>query len=222
MSIQIMNQVWRFSRSTGRARLVLLAIADHQGELGAWPSIATLAEMTNSSERSIKRDIQELVALGELKVELQSAPTRGQYKTNLYWVTIPGVTNQDSGVTDSLSGVTDRAIRGDTVGTQNLNLTLKETLTRNRATQLPADWYPDTDLLEMFKDKWPNLVYDQDYHIEQFRLYWLASGKTMKSWDLTFQKWMNTEQQRAAKKGGKHTDWDAIDQWVKEQEAEND
>lgn len=110
MSIEIMNAVWRESKSDGRARLVLLAIADHQGEIGAWPSIATLARMVNSSERSVQRDIKHLQTIGELKVEVQNAPTRKQYKSNLYWVTLPGVTagvtNATSGVTDSASGVT--------------------------------------------------------------------------------------------------------------------
>lgn len=107
-----MNAVWRQSASTGRARLVLLAIADHQGEIGAWPSIATLARMVNASERSVQRDIQELVDLGELEVHVQAAPSRGQYKSNLYWVTLPGVsgvTEIAPGVTDSTSGVTDLA-----------------------------------------------------------------------------------------------------------------
>lgn len=104
MSIEIMNAVWRHSKSSGRARLVLLAIADHQGEIGAWPSISTIAKMVNASERSVQRDIQELQKLGELRVEVQNAPTRNQYKSNLYWVTLSGVT---AGVTESQSGVTD-------------------------------------------------------------------------------------------------------------------
>ena len=60
MTIKIMNEVWTSSKSEGRARLVLLAIADQQGELGAWPSIATLAKKANASQRSIKRDLAEL------------------------------------------------------------------------------------------------------------------------------------------------------------------
>ena len=108
----------------GRARLTLLAIADHQGEVGAWPSIATLASMVNTSPRSIKRDLQYLQEIGELTVEIQNAPMPGQYKTNRYWVTVSGVTNlvnnTKSGVTDSASGVTDPVSRGDSVGTQNL------------------------------------------------------------------------------------------------------
>ena len=117
MSIEIMNAVWRESRAEGRARLVLLAIADHQGEIGAWPSIATLARMVNASERSVQRDIQYLQDIGELKVELQNAPIRKQYKSNLYWVTLPGVT---AGVTDSHSGVTESASGVTAGGVQTL------------------------------------------------------------------------------------------------------
>lgn len=126
MSIEVMNAVWRQSQATGRARLVLLAIADHQGEIGAWPSIATLARMVNASERSVQRDIQELVALGELDVQVQQAPSRGQYKSNLYWVTLPGVTELQSGVTNTTSGVTKTGVRGDTVGVLNLKEPLQK------------------------------------------------------------------------------------------------
>lgn len=105
-----MNAVWRESRSEGRARLVLLAIADHQGEIGAWPSIERLSKMVNASARSVQRDIQVLEALGELKVERRQAPTNGQYKANLYWVILPGVTaevtNATPEVTNTPSGVT--------------------------------------------------------------------------------------------------------------------
>ena len=128
MSIEAVSLVLNQSKATGRAKLVLLGIANHLGDQGAWPSISTLARYANASERSVKRDIQELVELGELRVELQNAPTRGQYKTNLYWLTIK------SGVTDSTSGVTDWVSRGDSsgksgvtpVGTQNIILTIKE------------------------------------------------------------------------------------------------
>jgi len=128
MSIEAVSLVLNQSKATGRAKLVLLGIANHLGDQGAWPSIATLARYANASERSVKRDLQELVELGELKIELQNAPTKQQYKTNLYWITIP------AGVTTEASGVTDWVSRGDSsgksgvtpVGTQNIILTIKE------------------------------------------------------------------------------------------------
>ena len=128
MSIEAVALVLNKSKATGRAKLVLLGIANHLGDQGAWPAISTLARYANASERSVKRDIQELIELGELRVELQNAPTHNQYKTNLYWITI------QAGVTDSASGVTAQVSRGDSlgksgvtpVGTQNINITIKE------------------------------------------------------------------------------------------------
>jgi hypothetical protein len=146
MSIEVVSLVLNNSRATGRAKLVLLGIANHLGDHGAWPSISTLARYANASERSVKRDIQELVELGELRVELQNAPTKTQYKTNLYWITI------GSGVTDSASGVTDWVSRGDSsgksgvtpVGTQNIILTIKEPSLKSDLDSFDTFWnlYP--------------------------------------------------------------------------------
>lgn len=116
MSIEVMTQVLKFSKATGRAKLVLLGIANHQGDEGAWPSIATLAQYANASERSVKRDIQDLIDLGELRVEINAAPTGGQYRTNRYWVLV------GSGVTDSVSGVTNQVVRGDSSGNQGCQI----------------------------------------------------------------------------------------------------
>lgn len=125
MSIEVMNQVWKYSQATGRARLVLLAIADHQGEIGAWPALETLAKMVNASTRSVQRDIEYLQELGELRVDYQNAPTQGKYKSNLYWVTL-GVTNTAQGVTNTDLGVTNTGQGVTAVGVQSLNRTLNE------------------------------------------------------------------------------------------------
>lgn len=154
MSIEIMNAVWRESQADGRARLVLLAIADHQGEIGAWPSIATLARMVNSSERSVQRDIQYLQKIGELRVETQSAPTGGQYKSNLYWVTLPGVTNGASGVTKNASGVTDSASGVTAGGVLTLNRNLKRNINAQEQELFDEFWnaYPrKVDKAKAFK-----------------------------------------------------------------------
>jgi hypothetical protein len=146
MSIEAVSLVLNNSKATGRAKLVLLGIANHLGDQGAWPSISTLARYANASERSVKRDIQELIELGELKVELQNAPTNHQYKTNLYWITIR------SGVTDLASGVTAQVSRGDSsgksgvtpVGTQNIIRTIKEPSLKSDLDSFDTFWnlYP--------------------------------------------------------------------------------
>jgi hypothetical protein len=152
MSIQTMQAVWQHSRSEGRARLVLLAIADHQGEIGAWPSIATLARMTNASDRSVQRDIAELHNLGELDVQIQNAPTNRQYKSNLYWVKLPGVTGPESGVTDSASGVTDSA---SGVTDSASGVTAGGVLTLNRTITEPLINQEQDVLFEEFWNEYP-------------------------------------------------------------------
>jgi hypothetical protein len=204
MSIEIQNAVWRESKSSGRARLTLLAIADHQGEIGAWPSIETLARMVNASERSVQRDIKELADLGELIVLVQQAPSRGQYKSNLYWVNLPsvakasGVTKMRSGVTESTSGVTDLASGVTTDGV----LTLIEPLlkpNRNAAQKtLDESWQPGQNLLAMFATKWPLLKANEE--TEAFILYHRGKGSKFVDWDLTYQAWMNRAQKWAAEK----------------------
>jgi hypothetical protein len=146
MSIEAVSLVLNQSKATGRTKLVLIGIANHLGDQGAYPAIRTLARYANASERSVKRDIQELIKLGELRVELQNAPINRQYKTNLYWITI------QPGVTDPASGVTDWVSRGDSsgksgvtpVGTQNIILTIKEPSMKQGESDFDKFWefYP--------------------------------------------------------------------------------
>lgn len=109
MSVEMISLVLNKSRADGRAKLVLIGIANHHGDNGAWPSIATLARYANASERSIKRDIAYLQEIGEITVEINGSDYGGQYKTNKYWIIL-------SGVTDLTSGVTDQVNRGDKLG----------------------------------------------------------------------------------------------------------
>ena len=67
--------VFYHSASQGSDRLVMLAIADHDGEGGAWPGISTLARMANVSASTVRRSIKACVALGELAVHQQQGGT---------------------------------------------------------------------------------------------------------------------------------------------------
>ncbi len=113
MSVEMISLVLNKSRAEGRAKLVLIGIANHHGDNGAWPSIETLARYANASERSIKRDLAYLQELGELSVEINGSEFGGQYKTNKYWITL-------SGVTDWVAGVTGQVSRGDRLGTSGV------------------------------------------------------------------------------------------------------
>lgn len=91
MSIGHVNNVWAHSSLSGTSLLVLLAIADHEGEAGSWPSHATLARYARCSKESVKRGIKEAVAAGELSVEVNAGGAYGarpDRRPNLYRVLI--------------------------------------------------------------------------------------------------------------------------------------
>ncbi len=211
MSIEVMNAVWKSSQSTGRTKLVLLAIADHQGEQGAWPSLGTLAKMAGASERSVQRDIEELEKLGELQVTRYGSPTKGRNKTNLYFVTLDDVTNSRI-VSDDVTNRADDMTKSADDVTPVVVQTLNRNINKNVETELPSDWYPSEKLLDMFKTKWPSLNAERE--TENFRLWYLEKGTRHKNWDMTFQRWMNQNQQKAEdrnqpkQKGGSF--WDTI------------
>jgi hypothetical protein len=183
MSIEAMNLVLNHSKATGRAKLVLLGIANHFGDNGAWPSISTLARYANASERSVKRDIQELVDLGELTVEVNSAPMRGQYKTNLYWISV------DSGVTTEVSRGDSSGKSGVTpVGTQNININHKESDTR--ATRIPDNFEVSREMRNWAALNHPEV--DLDKATLNFVDYWETKPKnnTKLDWTRTWQTWI--------------------------------
>lgn len=193
MSIEAVSNVLQFSRAKGRAKLVLLGIANHLGDHGSWPSISTLAKYANASERSVKRDIQELVELGELIVELQAAPTNSQYKTNLYWITLdlPGVTN-------SAAGVTNQVTRGDTIGTQTINRTIKED--KNKVgTRIPENFEVTDAMRDWAAKETPSV--DLELQTANFRDYWASKAKdaTKLDWVAAWRTWMRNDEDRKSR-----------------------
>ncbi|HEY8977711.1 MAG TPA: hypothetical protein VIN75_26085 [Burkholderiaceae bacterium] len=77
MAVEVIEWVFKHSRSKNGARLTLLAIADacHSPEgTGAWPSMAELVEKTQLSERAVHDAIAVCVKLGELWVGLNQGP----------------------------------------------------------------------------------------------------------------------------------------------------
>lgn len=114
MSVESMSLVLNTSRSKGNDRLVLLGIANHDGDGGAWPSLATLARYANISTRSVQRALRSLIDLGELRVIVNGGGNRQtdpRYRPNYYVIQLsPGATAV--GVPESNQGVTDSAVKG--------------------------------------------------------------------------------------------------------------
>ena len=67
MSIESMAIALHHSKAKGTAKLVLIGIANHDGDGGAWPSISTLAKYANVTERNVQKSVRKLEALREIK-----------------------------------------------------------------------------------------------------------------------------------------------------------
>lgn len=117
-----MALVLNHSRSKGTDKLILVGIANHDGDGGAWPSIATLARYGGCSESTVHRAIRELVALGELRVHLQDGGTHrtpARYRPNRYEILIdpsaPAVTGEpEAAPEDPHTGVSPAAPLSET------------------------------------------------------------------------------------------------------------
>ena len=89
MSIEAVSLALHHSKASGTTKLVLIGIANHLGDGGAWPAIETLARYANTSTRSVQRSIQELSELGEVQVYLQGGNGRmAGYRTNRYDISL--------------------------------------------------------------------------------------------------------------------------------------
>ena len=88
MSVEAITVVLNHSRARGSEKLVLIGIANHHGDHGAWPSVETLTRYTNLSERRVQQTLVKLAELGELLIEKGGGAGVGKYKTNKYWITL--------------------------------------------------------------------------------------------------------------------------------------
>lgn len=89
MSVEHMSIVINHSTLRGTQRTVLMILANHHGEHGAWPSIETLARGANCSPRTVQRAITAAIEAGELEVILQDGGThntRPDRRPNRYFL----------------------------------------------------------------------------------------------------------------------------------------
>lgn len=89
MSVEAMALVLHHSKASGTAKLILVGIANHDGDGGAYPSIATLAKYGGVHIRSVKRHLRHLEELGEIRIDYQGGGDRrceDYERPNLYHV----------------------------------------------------------------------------------------------------------------------------------------
>lgn len=72
MSIESVAIALHHSKATGTAKLVMIGIANHDGDGGAWPSVKTLAKYAGVDPRSVQRAIDKLEKLHEIRRFVQA------------------------------------------------------------------------------------------------------------------------------------------------------
>lgn len=68
--------VLHHSKAQGTDKVVLLGIANHDGDGGAWPKVATLAKYANVHPRTVVRSLNKLGELGEIAIFNQQGGNR--------------------------------------------------------------------------------------------------------------------------------------------------
>ncbi len=71
MSVEAMAAVLHHSKAKGTTKLILVGIANHAGDGGAFPAMSTLAKYGGCNQRNARAAVARLVALGEVKVHVQ-------------------------------------------------------------------------------------------------------------------------------------------------------
>jgi hypothetical protein len=87
VSVESLAIALHHSRAKGAGKLVLIGIANHDGDGGAWPSVATLAKYSGVTPRQVQKLLGELEAKNEIR-RLVSAggdhSTADHLRPNLY------------------------------------------------------------------------------------------------------------------------------------------
>ena len=121
MSVESLAIALHHSRAkSATSKLVLLGIANHDGDGGSWPSVATLAHYARCSTRTVQRSVDELERLGEIRRIVQAGGTRhtsDHRRPNLYeWLlrcppdcdrTAAHRTRRNAGPSVDLDGIDD-------------------------------------------------------------------------------------------------------------------
>lgn len=91
MSVESLAVALHHSKSRGTAKVVLLGIANHDGDAGSFPKVATLAKYANVHPRRVQQAIATLVELGEISVDTKQGGMRDMpdhLRPNLYRFTL--------------------------------------------------------------------------------------------------------------------------------------
>lgn len=242
MSIEALSVVLNHSKAKGTAKVVLIGIANHLGpdaSEGAWPSQARLANYANVTDRAVRNAIDELVLLGELKLERAGGNSRNQYKPNRYWIDLRCPSECDGSL--GHNRVETNVIQTGNIcpsdrnpvsyeSTNNLKLNNKE---REALQSFDEFWtfYPRKEDKAMARKKYLKALRVENSQVinQGAKRYALDPNlpdeiryiKKAHTW-LEAEAWSNGPlPERSKSSKPKETDWEAMDRWAREQDELN-
>ena len=201
MSIEAIAAVLHHSKASGSAKLILLGIANHQGDAGAWPAVSTLARYANITVRQAQKQIRVLEESGEVKIDYQ-APEMTKH-TNRYWVTVRCPKECDGSTAHRVNSTTGG---GELYDTPGVNSTTPEPSMNHqepkigKATRIPLPFVITEEMRDWAETKIPGV--DIDFETESFIDYWKAKPyhATKVDWPATWRVWMSKTKRTAQSK----------------------
>lgn len=211
MSIEALSVVLHHSKAKHSAKLVLVGIANHyhpDDDRGAWPSQDTLARYANITDRGVRKCIEQLVELGELRVETHGGPSKGSYKPNRYWITLECPEDCDRSMNhrrkqpelfDTPTGTFEQSNRNyltdqpEPQFRRTVSEPKEKPLTNRRPKMVADDYVPSQKITEDFDNQYPGLVLEAE--LQNFQDHHMAKGSDFKDWDRAFRKWLRNSLQ---------------------------
>lgn len=144
---------------TAAQKLILIGIANHDGDGGSWPGMDTLADYAEVTRRQAQKLLRQLVDLGLVSVEENAggtARTRGDRRPNLYRLHLDGASS-----TTSRDGVSSSAPRGVVQRADGVSSTTPEPSSNHPEPSPPSAVAPVLSIdqaFEAFYGKYPRKV----------------------------------------------------------------
>lgn len=223
MSVEAIAAVLHHSQASGTDKVVLIGIANHEGDGGSWPAVATLAKYAQCTERAVRYSLKRLVGSGELTVIRQAGGnenTRSDRRTNLYRVTVScpddcagGSNHKARGEADfppTDNGVKQASERGEAGFRHGVKPTSPEPYlepsknhTKKRSSRMTSEWQPNSDNLAIIQQKHPTM--NAIAELDNFRDHYISKGETRADWDASFRTWMRNAEKWAKPDKTRHT-----------------
>lgn len=158
MSVESMSVALRLPGLPPAEKLLLVGIANHDGDGGAWPSTATLATYVGVSVRQVQKLLRKLEERGLVTVELQAGGTvkmRADQRPNLYHLHLERGVAQDA--PSNGRGEPQDTPRGELQDTPPVSPRTPETSLNRPVNQTPASAKPKPEANCIVDDWWESL-----------------------------------------------------------------